>query len=255
MTAVLSLARHTILDALREKAFMVVGLFALLLLGASRLLSPLALGEGRRVTLDLGLGGIAVLGLLLLILLGTRMVHREIDRKTILLLLSKPIRREEFILGKFLGLVGVLSISVAGMVLLLATILWASGHAVEPALAVAGYYAWLELVVLSAVAMLLTAFTSPVLSTLFLLGLYLAGHLAGSLLDLAAMLPAGGARQMFEAVFWVLPRLDLFSYTLEVVHGVPIDAGQVLGATLYAVVYSVGALALGALAFRSREFS
>jgi len=234
---------------------MVVGLFALLLLGASRLLSPLALGEGRRVTLDLGLGGIAVLGLLLLILLGTRMVHREIDRKTILLLLSKPIRREEFILGKFLGLVGVLSISVAGMVLLLATILWVSGHAVEPTLAVAGYYALLELVVLSAVAMLLTAFTSPVLSTLFLLGLFVAGHLAGSLLDLAAMLPAGGPRQISEAFFWVLPRLDLFSYTLEVVHGVHINPGQILTATLYAVVYSVGALALGALAFRSREFS
>jgi ABC-type transport system involved in multi-copper enzyme maturation permease subunit len=255
MSAVLSLARHTFLDALREKAFLVLGLFGIVMLGVSRLVSPLALGEERRVTIDLGLGFIALCGFLLIALLGTRMVHKEIERKTILVILSKPLRRVEFLAGKYLGLVGVLAVSLAGMTLLLGGVLALSSYRVDGALAVAGYYAFLELVVVAALAMLLVAFTSPVLATFFLLGLYIVGHLAGSLIDLAAMVPDPALGRAVRAVFYVLPRLDLYSYTLEVVHGVPASVGQLLYATAYALAYATGALLLALAVFRSREFS
>lgn len=255
MTAVISLARHTFMDALRERAFLVLGIFALVMLAVSNLLSPLALGEGRRVTLDLGLGCIALFGLLLITLLGTRMVQKEIDRKTILVLLAKPIRREEFILGKFVGLVAVVGVSLVGMICLLAAVMALSGHSLNATLAVAGYYAFLELAVMAALAMLLTAFTSPVLSTFFLLGLFVAGHLSTSLIEMARLLPNPAVAKVLNVAFYILPRLDLYSYTLEVVHGLPVDAAQILWATLYTLVYSLGLLFLAVLAFRSREFS
>lgn len=255
MTAIWSLARHTILDAMREKAFLALVGFAILLLGASRLLAPLALGEGYRLTVDLGLGGIALIGFLLLVVLGTRMVHREIDRKTILILLAKPLRREAFVVGKFLGLAGVTGLSVAVMVLLLAAVMAVSGYPLTFALLAAGYYAWLELVVMAALTMLLTCFTSPVLATFFLLGLFVTGHLAGSLLEFAEMLPGALAAGVLEGVFLVVPRLDLFSYTLEVIHRQAVTPERLMWATLYALVYSAAVLVVASFVFRRREFS
>jgi ABC-type transport system involved in multi-copper enzyme maturation permease subunit len=255
MSAVICLARHTFLDALREKAFLVLGLFGVVMLGLSRLLNPLALGEGRRVTLDVGLAFIAICGFLLIAVLGTRMVHKEIDRKTILLILAKPIRRIEFLVGKFLGLVGVLAVTVAGMTLLLAGVMVLSGYAVHASLAVAGLFAFLELFVLAALAMLLMAFTSPVLATFFLVGLYLVGHLAPSLIDLAGMLPDPSASKIIQVVFYLLPRLDLYSYTLEVVHGAGASGHQLFWAAAYAAAYAGGALLLALVVFRTREFS
>ncbi len=255
MSAVLSLARHTVLDAMRERAFLVLGGFAVMLFLASRLLSPLALGEAERVTIDLGVGALGAVGFLLLVLLGTRMLHREIDRKTILMLLAKPIRREEFIFGKFLGLAGVLGLSLGGMLLLLAAVMAASGYSLSPALLAAGYFAWLELVVMAAVTMLLTCLTSPVLATFFLVSLFIIGHLAGSLLELAGLLPGSLVSLALEGLFLILPRLDLFSYTLEVFHRVHVPSEQLLWATLYAGVYSAAVLAIGSVIFRRREFS
>lgn len=255
MTAVLSLARHTFLDALREKAFLVLVLFGAALLALARLCTPLALGEARRVTIDVGLGLIAGCGFLLIAGLGTRMVHKEIDRKTILIILAKPIRRVEFLAGKFLGLVAVLAVTVAGMTGLLAAVLAISGHAAGSALVVAGYYAFLELFVLAALTMLLMAFTSPVLATFFLVGLYVVGHLATSLIDLATLLPDPSAGRVLRAVFLVMPRFDLYSHTLEVVHGAAVSAAQLLWATTYALAYGAGALLLGLVVFRARELS
>jgi len=255
MTAVMSLARHTFTDALRERAFLVVGVFLVVMLLASRLLNPLALGEGRRVTIDLGLGAIALFGFLLILLLGTRMVQKEIESKTILMILAKPIRREEYLAGKFLGLVSVLTVSLIGMLALLAGLLLLSGYGFNSSLIIAGYFAWLEFVVLAAVTMLLTAFTSPVLSTFFLLGIFIAGHLAGSLVEFAKLLPQAGLDQLVKGIFILLPRLDLFSYTLEVIHGSAVTGMQIVWASLYALAYSLGALMFAILIFRTREFS
>ena len=114
---------------------------AVAMLATSRLVSPLALGEGRRVTIDLGLACMALFGFLLIALLSTRMVQKEIERKTSLVLLAKPLRREEFILGKFFGLVAVTGVSLAAMLVSLAGVLALSGYAVDGSLIVAGYFA------------------------------------------------------------------------------------------------------------------
>jgi len=105
------------------------------------------------------------------------------------------------------------------------------------------------------VTMLLTAFTSPVLSTFFLLGIFIAGHLAGSLVEFAKLLPQAGLDQLVKGIFILLPRLDLFSYTLEVIHGSAVTGMQIVWASLYALAYSLGALMFAILIFRTREFS
>jgi len=253
--AVLSLARHTLVDAFRERAFRGLSLFLLVLLGVARLIGPLALGEGRRITLDVGLTLITLFGLFLILTLGTRSVQKEVEQKTILMLLARPVRRGEFVLGKFFGSVAVVATGLSGMLAILAGVLLLSGYEFNGSLAVAGYYAFLELVIVSALSMLLTVFTSPVLAAFFLLGLFVAGHLAPSLLEMARLLPGGAAARALESLLLVVPRLDLYRYGAEVVHGIRAPASQVAWATLYAGLYSAAALLLGILAFRRREFS
>jgi len=255
MQAVYSLARHTLIDALRERVYRVLGLFLVLLLGITRLLDPLALGEGRRVTLDLGLTLISLFGFLLVLMLGTRVVQKEIERKTILMLLARPITRAEFLLGKFVGIVAVVGSGLAGMLLILVAVLWISGYGVHLGLAVAGLYAFLELVIVAALGMLLTVFTSPLLSSFFLLGLYVGGHLSPSLLEMARLLPNALAARAVEGLFLLVPRLDLYSYTLEAVHGWVPSAGTVAWAVTYALLYAVAALLLALAVFRRRQFS
>jgi ABC-type transport system involved in multi-copper enzyme maturation permease subunit len=255
MQAVFSLARHTWIDALRERVFRGLALFLVVWLAAARLLDPLALGEGRRVTLDLGLALLSLFGFLLIMMLGTRVVQKEIDRKTILMLLARPISRGEFVLGKFLGITAVVGSGLLGMLLILAAVLWLSGYGVSHALIVAGLYAFLELLIVAALSMLLTVFTSPVLSAFFLLGLYVGGHLAPSLLEMARLVPSAVGRHVLEGLFLLVPRLDLYSYTLEVVHGWTPSREALLWAVAYALLYAAAALLVATLVFRRRQFS
>jgi Cu-processing system permease protein len=252
---ILSLARHSFVGALRERAFLVLLLYLAAIVTTAGLIGPLALGENRRVTIDVGLSAVELFGFLLIALLGGRMVQTEIDRRTILVLLAKPIHRAEFLLGKFLGLVSILGVSLAGMLALLAGVMAACGLHPDAMLLEAGYFAFLELVVVAALAMLLTVFTSPVLASFFLVGLYIAGHLGPSLLELGHMMSHALLGQLVAATLWLLPRLDLYGHTLQVVHGVRATPAQLGWAAAYAVLYPAGILLLALAAFRRREFA
>jgi ABC-type transport system involved in multi-copper enzyme maturation permease subunit len=254
MSAVLSLAHHTLLDALRERIFRTLALFVIVLFGVAQVVKPLALGEGRRVTLDIGLTLVTLAGLLLVLFLGARAVQREIERRTILVLLACPVRRGEFLLGKFLGMLAVVGIALAGMLVLLALVLWASGYGFEGGLLVAGLFALFELAILCALSLGLTAVASPVLAACGLLAAFVAGHLAPSLLATSALASGSVAGALARSLFQVVPRFDLYNVTLEVVHGTPVTAGAVLWAGAYAVLYSGAALLAALLVLRRREF-
>jgi Cu-processing system permease protein len=254
MSATLSLAHHTLLDALRERIFRTLALFVILLFGVAQLVKPLALGEGRRVTLDIGLGLVTLAGLLLVVFLGTRAVQREIERRTILVLLARPVRRCEFLLGKYLGMLAVTGIALGGMLVLLALVLWGSGYGLEGGLLVAGLFAFFELAILCALSLVLTTLASPALAACGLLAAFVAGHLAPSLLATSALAPGSVVGGIARTLFQVVPRLDLYNVTLEVVHGTPVTAAAGIWAGAYAVLYSAAALLAALLVLRRREF-
>jgi ABC-type transport system involved in multi-copper enzyme maturation permease subunit len=133
--AALAIARNTVLEAVREKVLYVLAGFALFTCAASRLLAPLALGEGRRVTIDIGLAGLSLFGLLLIVFVGHSLVYRELERGSAAFLFSRPLDRGSFVIGKFLGLATVLAGAVSGMGIVLFLVLALSGYAVTPVLA------------------------------------------------------------------------------------------------------------------------
>jgi len=247
---ILTLARWTTVEMLRERILYVVLLFAVVLVASSCVLSPLAPGAQRKVVADFGLASIDLLGVLVILLSGAGLVRREIDRRSLDIILCRPVSRLEYLLGKCLGLVATLVVLVLAMTLVLALTLTVSGFGWRATYLEAIGATVLGLLVVASLAVLFSTFTSPTLAALFTLALYAAGHLADTVVRLAAN-PALG--DLVEASRLVVPSLGLFNLRGAVVHGVAVPPAQLIGAAAYALGYSLAVLYAASVIFRRRE--
>jgi ABC-type transport system involved in multi-copper enzyme maturation permease subunit len=249
-----AIAGITFKEAKRDRILYLLFFFAALGIGGARVLAILTVGDRVKIIKDVGLASISLFGVLMAILIGTGLVYKEIDKKTIFTLLSKPLHRAEFILGKFLGLVLTLFVMTLFMSLIFLAIVYAHTLKVEGALLVAVGYIFLELVLITAVAILFSSFSTPILSSLFALAFYLIGHLSWGLELILKKMPPGAGRTLVRALYAVLPDLENFNFRTEVVHGLPIPPGIYLSSALYGVCYTAFILGLAVLVFRRRDF-
>jgi ABC-type transport system involved in multi-copper enzyme maturation permease subunit len=212
------------------------------------------MGEGKRLTVDLGLSGISLLGLLVVILVGTSLVAKEIERRTIYNLLSRPIARPAYLVGKWAGLTLALWTVAAALGAALWVVLALRGQAGHGlALLQATYLAGLELAVITAIAVFFSALSTPVLSSLYTLGLVIAGQWSYDLRALAARFPAP-LSDLMRFASDLLPNLPLFNMRTLASTGDTTSLAHLGIATAYAALFSACALALGAAAFESRDF-
>ena len=253
MTA-LVIARNTFREAIRDRVLAGVAGAGLVLLALTQLAGTLALGEGLRLTVDLGLSGISLLGLLVVLLVGTSLVAKEIERRTVYGLLSRPIPRHVYLLGKWLGLAAALWVLAAGLGAALWALVALKGHAGYAAsLVEAVGLAGLELTVVTSIAVLFSALSTPVLSALYTLGLTLAGQWCDDLRRFAQHFP-GVLRGTMEFVANLMPNLTLFNMRSLAASGTTTSALHLALALAYAAVYCGCMLALASAAFETRDF-
>ncbi len=253
MIRVLAIAQNTLREVARERVFLVLALFGLMLLVGSQVLSPLALGEGRKVVIDFGLAGSSLLATILCVFLGSSLLHKELERKTVYAVLAKPIRREEFLLGKFIGLWVSAAMLLAAMSgILLAVVTLAYRDTPWQVLGAVGL-SLIELGIVTAVVVFFSSFTTPALTAFFAVAATVAGHFAEDLRYFASQ-GAPGMRALAGAFYWVLPHLDVFNARGLVVHGTAVGAERLLFAFGYGMLYVIGILALAGTIFRRREF-
>lgn len=248
------IARNTFREATRDRLLAGVFVAGLVLLAATQVMSPLALGEGRRLTVDLGLSGVSVLGLLIILLVGTSLVAKEIERRTIFNLLSRPIPRHVYLVGKWAGLTGALWVVSA----LLGAALWVlmllrGDRGQGGPIAEAVYLAGLELAVMTALAVMFSALSTPVLSALYTLGCYLVGQWSYDLRAFAEKFPRA-LSHVLGTVADLVPNLPLFNMRTLAAAGETAGAAHLGVATAYAAVYVACVLGLAAAAFESRDF-
>lgn len=254
MNGIALIARNTFREATRDRLLLGVFVAGLVLFLATQLLSPLALGEGRRLTVDFGLSGISLLGLLMILLVATNLVAKEIERRTIFNLLSRPLTRPAYLIGKWAGLSAALWAVAAGLGAALAAVLAFRGDgAMALPVLQSTYFVALELAVITAVAVLFSALSTPVLSSLYTLGVFLAGSWSYDLRSFAHGFPPG-LRAMIETLASVAPNLPLFNTRSLAAAGTFADFGHVGLSTAYALLYVGCMLALGAAAFETRDF-
>jgi len=248
----LAVALGTFRETVRDRLFYLVGVFGVVLVGATTVLSPLTVGAQNKIVADVGLAGMSLLGLLVVLLVGANLVRKEMERRTITTVLTKPVGRGEYLLGKYLGLSLTLACMVAlmGVLYVGAVLLTRSSLAWSHLAAV--YLTWLELLVLAAGAMLFSFVTGGTLSAVLAAALFVIGHLLRSLHDLAAM-TEGPGRLVADFCYRVLPDLEVFNVRAAVVHGDAVGAGQIAMATLYGVGWIAVFLLISRVIFARKE--
>lgn len=254
MNRILVIARNTFRETLRDRILYNLLFFALLMIGSAILLGSLTIGEQARLIKDIGLAGINIFGVLIAIFVGIGLVSKEIERRTIYSILAKPIHRAEFLLGRYLGLAATLAVNsvvmAAGFCLTLVV-----GHVeLDLSLLSAVGLIVVELLVMTAIAVLCSTFTTPVLSATFTLSLYVIGHLTDDLRALGAKLQHGPATWLLDGLYYTLPNLDYFNVKAQVAHGIAIESSYLWSAWAYGAAYCAVLLLLACVIFQRREF-
>lgn len=254
----LPLALNTLRETIRDKVLYVILIFALMMISSGVLLSYLSMGEQSKVVMDLGLSSISVFGLVITIFVGTSLVSKEIDKKTIYLLISKPIRRADFILGKYIGLCFTLFIIVLAMSAAFYAVLWFTLGGEDfitwvPTTAQTLVLIYIEMMLLTAFAILFSTFATPVMSAMFTLAIYLIGHMSNDIVAFGKLTERKIVELLTQGLFYVVPdleRLNLKNLALNETVG-----SEIFGASIgYGLLYILGLLLLSMAIFEGREF-
>jgi len=248
-------ASNTFREAVRDRVLYNLIAFALLMIGVSLLVGQISIGIERNVLINLGLTAVSIFGIVIAIFIGIGLVSKEIDKRTLYTILSRPVRRWEFILGKFLGLVGTLVVNTCFMALgVYGALLYASHHFSKPDAYVAEalYFIILQFVVLTALTLLFSSFSSPLLSAIFAFGLYIIGTFAEDLRGFA-VITTGITHLAATAAAYVIPNFAALNVISSVAHDQAVGSGLIFYNTLYAIVYAGAAIGGAMLIFEHRN--
>ncbi|MFP4081452.1 MAG: ABC transporter permease [Candidatus Aminicenantes bacterium] len=249
-----AIAANTFKEAIRDRILYLLLFFAAASIIFSRIMALLTVGDRVKITKDVGLASLSLFGALMAILMGTGLVYKEIDKKTIYTLLSKPIHRYQFLLGKYFGLVLTLFIMLSLMSLIFLALVFVHTFCIEWELLIALFYIFIEVCLITAVALLFSCFSTPILSSVFSLSFYIIGHLSWGLENLIHRMKPGIGKVLAQIVYTFLPDLENFNFKTEVVHHLPIPPQLFLFSALYGACYSLFILFLAVLVFRRRDF-
>lgn len=254
-------------ESVRDRVLYSLVAFASLLIAVSYLIGQLTAGQDMKIIKDLGLAAIATFGLLIAVFIGIGLVWKEVDRRSIDSLLSKPVRRHQFILGKYAGLALTLLVNVATMTVAFYVVLaymntqfpenvravWPA-PAVDPGMLRAIALIFLELLVVTAIALFFSTFSSPFLSAALTFGLWVIGHFNADLRNFEAVVDSPVAASLARGLYYVLPNFAAFDIKTQVVYALPVPISYLLTTAAYGAVY-IALLLTGAVAvFVRRDF-
>jgi ABC-type transport system involved in multi-copper enzyme maturation permease subunit len=252
--AIAAIAANTVRDAIRNRVLYILVFFAVVMIGTSVVLASLSYVERERILQDVGFSAIRFFGAAIAIFMGVGLIQREVERRTVYTILSKPVTRAAFLAGKYLGLVATLWLQLAIMVAAFVLVSLAAGAPLGAGHAVALGLVALELAVVVAFATLFSSFATPFLAASYSVGLYLVGHLTRDLRGLGAASDSAAVQQFTAWVHRVFPDLSAFNRGIEAVHGLPIPLPEVGLALLMGVAWCLGFLLVAVVVFERRDF-
>jgi ABC-type transport system involved in multi-copper enzyme maturation permease subunit len=251
------IAKNTFKECVRDRVLYNLVLFGVLMIASSLVLGSITIGDVKQIIINLGLSTLSIFGTLIAIFIGIQLVFKEIDKKTIYSLLAKPVARHEFILGKFLGLASTLAVNVSVMLLgIYAAVLYLK-HSFDGSdvhILLAGLLIYVELLLVVAIALGFSTFSTPALSALFTFSLYVIGHFNSDILQYTSTLNFGLLRGMFRVIYYLLPNFGIFEIITQISHGQFLTAGSLTFTLLYGLCYTSGVLGLAVLLFNGRNF-
>jgi len=254
---VAAIARNTFREAVRDRVLYNLVLFVLVLSVSAIFLGAASASQDAKIIVDLGLSAMLLFGAFIAIFVGVGLVWKEIERRTLYAIFAKPVGRGEFLLGKYLGLCLTLAVNVAVMGAGVTVVLLYVVRGTTPLVAalwptIALIY--LELTILTGVALLFSSFSSPLFSAFASLAVFVIGHFTADLKGFTTLFDAAAARGLLLGLYYALPNLSTFSLVTPAAHGLAPPAAYLAGALAYAVAWDVALLAAAALLFARRDF-
>lgn len=250
-----TIASNGFREIIRDRILYLIGLFTLLLVLALRILPQVAATTENKMLIDFGLAGINALGVLVAVFVSTGVINREIEKRTILVLIPKPVNRAEFIIGKHLGVSAVLALLILAMTLIYLLILSFSQISYPfGSILVSTLYLFLQLSLMAAVGLLLGVFTSSLLAALLSFGIYLMGNLSPDLVELGNLSRNSNIQVLTQALYLIFPDLSRLNLKNDAVYGILPSPITLLNNGLYGLFYTILLLAIAILIFSRREF-
>ena len=249
------IAYNTFREAVRDRVLYNLIAFALLLSGSAILVGQISMDVERLVVVNMGLTAVSLFGLVISIFIGIQLVSKEIERRTLYTVLSRPVRRWEFIVGKFFGLAGTLVVNTFFMAIgVFGALLYVAHKFQKPDgwILVALYFIVLQFVIICAIALFFSSFSSPLLSAVFSFSLFVIGSFAEDLRRFAAMANTL-TRWVVSGIAYILPNLSSLNVISSVAHQQPVSAQLILNNTAYALLYAATALCGAVLIFERRN--
>jgi ABC-type transport system involved in multi-copper enzyme maturation permease subunit len=264
--AILIVAGGVFRDSVRDRVAYGLVFFAALLMAASFLLAQLTAGQDVKIIKDLGLAAASAIGVFIAIFFGIGLVTREVDRRSIYSLLSKPVTRTQFVLGKYLGLVLTLGANLAFMAAafyaVLAYLDWVSPPAIkaaweapalDPRMLKAFALIGVELMIVTATALFFSTFSSPFLSVALSFAVYVIGHFSADLKNIGSIVDSTILSSLARGVYYVMPNLAPLDVKSAVVHGLPVSTMHMLLATGSSALYIATLLVAATIVFSRRD--
>jgi ABC-type transport system involved in multi-copper enzyme maturation permease subunit len=267
MRSILHVARHVFRDSVRDKVLYSIVAFAVILMVSSFLIGQLTAGQDVKIIKDLGLAAMSLFGLFIAIFIGVGLVSREIERRSIYAVLAKPVRRHEFVIGKYFGLVGTLLANLAVMAIAYYLVLeymrftmppgqfTVSPAVVDPRLSIGIGMIAAELAVVTAVAVFWSTFSSSaMLSAALTAGIWVAGQFGADLRNFDQVVKSPAAAALARGLYYLLPNFAAFDVKSQVVHGLPVGADYIVVTLLYGAAYVAMLLTAAVFIFSRRDF-
>lgn len=250
---ILAVAHNTFRESVRDKVLYVLLIFAAAAIFGSKALGWISIGQDIKIVKDISLSAVSLFGVLIAIFVGTNLVYKEMDKRTIYTIICRPIYRVEFLLGKFLGLVLLLLFVTSVMAIVAAAYVLILGGSVDATFFLAVVLIYWELLLITALSTLLSCIASPILAALIVFTTYVAGHATGILIDLPPHLKGSITEKVFTFIYYVLPNLSNFNIRQEAANGVPVQPEYIAWALCYGTLYTALLLTLAALAFEDKD--
>jgi ABC-type transport system involved in multi-copper enzyme maturation permease subunit len=249
-------AINTFREAVRDRVLYNLVFFALVMMGAAVLVGQISIGINRLVIVNLGLSAISIFGLVMAVFIGVGLVYKEIEKRTLYSLFAKPIGRSQFLAGKYFGLLLTLTVNTALMTIGLAAAIFYVGRPfvrTDATILVAVYFILLELALVTAIAVFFSCFSTPMLSTLFTLGVYITGVFAGDIREFGDLTRNPFLKGVTRVIYYLLPNFHNFNAIAPAAHGESVPFALVAQNTVYAVVYITIALLAASAIFSRRD--
>lgn len=250
---ILAVAHNTFREAVRDKVLYVLLFFAGSTILGSKALGWISIGQDIKIVKDISLASVSVFGVLIAIFVGTNLVYKEVDKRTIYTILCRPMRRWEFIVGKYVGMAMLLALVTVAMAVITGGYVLLLGGALDLTFVLAVVLIYWELLLVTSLAILLSTVMSPILGAIIVFCAYVVGHATTVLIDLPEQFHGTLAEKVMAVVYYALPNLSNFNIRAEAANGVPIAPEYVAWAIGYGTVYTVMLLVMASLAFEDKD--